>query len=187
MPPPQKPPGEQITVRGTFHIVTFLAQSHASCITVFIRHSFGIEALAWNGLGAFVLLLLCAGSSRDMAAYFGLWFIALLAQRTRSIWLDRQGRRQHSRYSGWPWLAMNFAKTEGKAKLIEIVLCLAVAIVMGPLSETVSKFLLWGCFSLAFVQFIEWHSITMQVRRMRDAEIEMQQAAERFRGDRRDY
>ncbi len=46
----QQPQGEGITLRGGANLLYLLASGHATCITVFTRHSFGIDALGMNGL-----------------------------------------------------------------------------------------------------------------------------------------
>ena len=56
-----------------------------------------------------------------------------------------------------------------------------------PLDEAVGVFVAAGCFSLAMVEGIGREVNRMRVQRMRDAQIENQMLAERFRGQRHDY
>lgn len=185
--PQHKPPADQLTMAGAFGGLYMIALVLTTCVTVFTRRRFGAHALGWNGVGAFVLLLLCAGSWPGMLIYFWIWLAALIIQRSQTIRMELRGDYEHSRYSGWPWLTSRFAKTERQAKALEVPLCMIVGGLLCPLSEQVGMFVILCGFAMSVVLAIEGQAMAMQVRRMRDAEIEMRQAAERFRGVRNDY
>ncbi len=156
--------------RGSLYAIALVL---TTCVTVFTRRRFGAEALGWNGLGAFLLLLFYAGSSPGMQVYFCLWVLALLIQRCQTIWMGIRGHVEHSRYGGWPWLAIRFAKNEMQAKALEVLLCLIAGGLLYSLSEAVGMFVIRCGFGMAVVQVIDRQVLAMQDRRMRDAEIEM--------------
>lgn len=182
----QQTPGEQITLPGTFNLLVILLSAHATCLRVFLRYGFGSEALGANGLGAFLLILAYAGfsNSPEMLTYFWLWFAALIAQRCRTGVLAATGRREHSRYNGWPWLTGLVTRNELAAKAAEGPLCLIIGAILCEWSEQVGYFVMFGMVSLTGLHIIDRIAIEMQIRRMRDAEIEMQWAAEWFRSSR---
>jgi hypothetical protein len=167
-------------------VLLLIANAHATCFTVFFRSNFGVEALGFPGLTAF-LMMVVYGTLRapEMFIYLGAWFIALLAQRMRTLRMVRQGCRVHSRYTGYPALAMKLpGVTERTAVvLVEPLLCLLVgAFLYCTVSQALGGFVMFGVASLLFRYGIEQQITRKRVQTMRDAEIEQRYLAERFRG-----
>lgn len=183
---------DRFNVKSSMNLLYLVASAHATCFTVFLRRGFGTEALGLNGIIALVIILLYAGETRDpyMAWYFWAWLLALIAQRLDTFLLVRKGNREHSRYDGWPniALALPFVKTEAIAKnLVEPLMCFLGGVLLCPLSESLGGFVMLGFFSLVIKRGLESQANRMQVQRLRDAEIEQRQLAERFRGQSKDY
>lgn len=67
------------------------------------------------------------------------------------------------------------------------MLCLLAGVLLMPLDQAVGVFVAMGAFSLAIVEGIGREVNRARVQRMRDARIENELFAERFRGQRNDY
>jgi hypothetical protein len=182
---------EQSSFRSSFNAMYFLANSHATCLTVFLRHSFGSEAIGMNGLVAVLMMLVYRGETRCLAmgTFFMAWLVALIVQRLRTFVLYQRGWRLHSRYGGYPWLAIRipFVKTEVRAMALEPLVCLLVGHVLCRWSEPVGRFVMFGCFSLAIKNGIERQIDRARLRQMHDAVIEQMHLVERFQQTRKDY
>ncbi len=87
-------------------VLYFLCNVHATTFTVLIRSCFGSEALGFPGMFAFVLLLFCMGAEPRMLLWVVAWIPAVITQRIITRKLTKQGVMLHSRYAGYPWLAM---------------------------------------------------------------------------------
>src|SRR5262249_21536970 len=85
-------------------LVYFLANVHATCLTVPIRRCFGREALGWYGFPALLAMLCYASFSRSGAvlAYIALWLAFLISRRIETFRLLKRGAVFHSRYAGFP-------------------------------------------------------------------------------------
>jgi len=183
---------DSFNIRSSLNVLYLLLSGHATCLTVFLRRGFGVEALGINGVMAFTMILLYAAATQDafVAIFFWAWLVALIAQRIETYRLVRRGRIEHSRYDGWPSVAMllPFVKTEFAAKnVIEPAICLFGGALLCPVSEALGGFVLLGFFSLALKRGLENQVNRMRVQRLRDAEIEQRQLAEWFRGQRNNF
>ncbi|HEY2787364.1 MAG TPA: hypothetical protein VGJ05_20580 [Fimbriiglobus sp.] len=179
----EQQPDDKLTMKGSFNVLLYGAQVHAACVWPFLRLGMGVEALRWHGPAAFVLLCLLGCASQSMLIYLAVWLVFVARQRIKA------DPAQHSRYTGYPVVAIRIPgfRTEMKAKAAECLLCLLAGIALMPLDEAVGAFVAAGCFSLAIVEGIGREVNRMRVQRMRDAQIENQMLAERFRGQRHDY
>jgi hypothetical protein len=188
MQPSQQREQAQPEYRNSMGDAYLFAQIHSTCITPFIRADFGTEALGLNGFLAFVLLLFTIGIAPEFQIYFFLWLFAVICQRIRTARRERSGQIGHSRYNGWPWLAMKFprVKSEKTAKLLEPFLCLASGAFISMFSPPVGAFVMAGFVSLSTVLGIELMTIRAQLRRFADSEIEQRLFVER-RSGRRDF
>lgn len=191
MPQQPEPNGFDHDFRNAVNWLYLLANAHAACLTMFIRHSFGTNRPGFSGLFAIFLMLLVVAESNDIRMLWFLyaWFIALVCQRVRTGYLYAHGHREHSEYSGWPWLAMRipFTKSESEAKNQEPLLCLVIGPLLGPLSPTIAVFVMAGVVSLTIVRCMNQYAISRQVTAMRDMQIEQQAMSERMRGLRKDF
>lgn len=189
-PQPQNP-GDLLNPRQGMNLLYWLATGHATCFTVFLRHSFGTEALGRHGITALIIILLyaCAVEEPLMLTFFWVWLAALILQRLRTFSLFRKGVVWHSRYAGYPFLAMRspFVKTEGAAKTLEPLFCLIGGALLCPLSEKLGVFVLTGFVSLLVTRGIETQLVANRRRAMRDASIEQRHMASLFRGETNDF
>lgn len=180
-------PGDKLTPQNSTNAVGFAALCLATCVSVFIRRGFGAEALGFNGAVAFIILLVCAGGDQTggMLLYFFAWLVALMTQRAITIRNEVAGRYQHSKYTGWPVVAMKFCKTESTAKRwVEPFLCVVFGIALLQVSESVGTFVLCCAMALVMADGISSFVDYMRVQKMRDAEIEMRRLREMYRGRR---
>lgn len=178
-------------IRMTVNLTYVIANTHSLCLTPFIRSSFGLRAMGLSGWFSFVLLVLIAASTPDrgMTVYFYAWIVVVSFQRMRTVSRNRRGQREHSRYGGWPWLAMLVPtiNSEHKAKEFEPFMCLAIGLTLMPLSPVVGGFVAAGMLSLGIVQGCHVEARRRTVLSMRDMEIEQNQLRERLRGERNDF
>lgn len=167
---------QKMTNADAFGILYLIAGSHAVAITPFIRRDFGAEAFNPYGLFAFIgLLALTEGRwATPMGIYFTLWFFTLLYRRFESFRLRQKGLVTHSRYIGYPWLAMRFkhVKTMEQARGFEPVICLLAGAALCLVSETLGFFVMAGFVSLGLCMSIDKFAVYKRVQRMQDAVIE---------------
>lgn len=167
-----------------FNLMATIVGIHTTTITPFIRTGFGINANGWTGFGALILLMFWwAADETDqiMGAYVGLWLLALMFQKARTLALIRKGKRIHSHYWGDPWLAMKvpFVRTKDTAiKLVEPLICLLTGVVLNSVSEGLGKLWILGFLSLPIRNAIEHVSTEARLQAIDDAEIEGKYYAE---------
>jgi hypothetical protein len=164
----------------TVNLVYLVATAHATCLTVFLRDSFGAEALGVPGIAAFLLLFVTVGAtgSPDLLFFSLLWFIALIVQRLQTLRNGWCGIHQHSRYAGYPAatrLCCPFVTDERVLQRLEPVL----AAVLGGLvlllwSNDIGQFVLWGAGSLAIRMVLDQFTHHRRLQQLHDAELEQQ-------------
>ena len=173
--------------RQTTNLIYILAAGHATCFTVFMRHSFGTNALGRNGVVALLMILFYIAGTEDprMLLFLWVWLAALVYQRLRTFRLWRKGHVWHSRYDGYPALGMKlpFTKTEGAAPINEILICFLAATAFAPWCESMAVFLMLGMVSLFIVRGFDMQILSNRVRSMKDAAIEQQFLAALHRGE----
>ncbi len=190
---PQKPDQDSLStdLRTGVNFFCMLVNTHALCITIFIRHGFGPNRPGLTGVFCLLLMFLVAAQAQDVRMLFmlQLWFLALICQRIRTMWLVSRGWRGHSYYDGYPWLGMLVTgnTSEEKGRSIEPILCLVMGVVLLPFSPTVGTFVMFGFASLTAVRLIQRAAVRRQVTAMQDLEIEQRVLADRIRGFRRDF
>lgn len=188
-PNPSEPSAtsQGFTLRQTANLIYLLASAHATCFTVFLRHGFGTHALALHGPLALVLLLVYMVLTGDpwMLDFIGLWLIAVLVQRLRTVCLVASGVVWHSHYAGEPSFArgMPFVKTDRGARTVEQFVCVVVGLLLLPVSAELGVFVMAGGLSLAVVLGIDLEITRNRVRAMRDAAIEQRHLATLYRGE----
>ena len=174
-------------MRESFNLFYVLAKVHAMCFYPFIRRDFGSEGLGFPAFFAMVLMLLIGGLGRmpDMFPFLGFWLLTVILQRARTFDLARRGRICHSRYEGYPWLALSFrgVGTESRAKrVVEPVLCLLAGFALYQGYHGLGKFVMAGLVSMCIVAGINRELDRKRLAAMRDAEIEQKWLAARYRG-----
>jgi hypothetical protein len=181
----QQETGLATDLRRTANLLYIVAESHASCVTPFLRHSFGTNMPGMYGIFAILLMLFAFVASEDIGVlcYLVLWFPVLICQRMRTFYLFRCGWREHSRYSGWPWLAklIPYCKTESDAKAMEPAICIGIGFLLLPLSPGTGVFVGLGGVSLFILRIMQLASLSRQVTAMHDMELEQRVLMERVR------
>lgn len=179
---------EQAKSGDPIGVLYFIANTHATCITPFLRTGFGSEALGFPGLFALGILLFCMGAEPLMVAWLLAWLLAVVVQRIITLREIRRGAVIHSRYAGRPILMnLPFVKKERTAMVLEMFVCFTLGAFMLALSHFMGLFLMAGFLSLAIRHGIEDEVYRKRVQRMRDADIEQRALADRFRGHCEDY
>jgi hypothetical protein len=170
--------------RTSFNLAYLLASSHATCLTPFLHFGFGSAAFGINFLGAIAIMMLYGSEAPcdAMADFMAVWFVAIVAQRICTACLLRRGWRLHSRYDGYPWLAMRlpWINTELRALAIEPFLCLLAGELLRPVSPGIGQFVTAGCVSLAVKCGIERQVRLRRLRQMQDAVLEGEYYAAQF-------
>lgn len=171
MPQPSRPPGDQLTFRGSFNLLCIICDIHARMVTPFMRSQTGSGARGFFTFiaGAFMFYLAHALNEETLLTYWAAWLVAVVVQ-----WVDSMAAQKkaviHSQYAGRPVLAMlicPFIKDEGTAKFaIEPFLCLGVGYGLLEWSEVVGKLVMSAAFSLMFLANYDRH-----VRQRREQEV----------------
>jgi len=178
----------KIGMRESFNLLYAAAKVHSMCFwPIFLRRDFGTEALGFPAFFALVLMLLIGGLGRmpEMFPYLGFWLFMLILQRARTFRLVRQGVVWHSRYEGYPWLALciPFVRKESRAKsLVEPVLCLLAGAALYQVYQGLGVFVMAGFFSMVVVDGINRELDRKRLAAMRNAEIEQKWLVARYRG-----
>jgi hypothetical protein len=172
--------------KQSFDIIYFFMLGHAMCLLPFLRVRFGVEALSWSVVAAFIVqaIFFLIAPSQDMLNFFLVWAVFVINRRFMAWRRWRGGHVEHSQYRGFPWLAMKvpFVTWERTAKaLIEPALCLLVGALILPYSPSLGAFILLGVVSLTVVLGIESEINHRRVRRMHDAQLEQRGMSQRFR------
>ena len=171
--------------RESVNLLYIAAKGMAACVWPFIRSHPGVHALGAPGVIALLIILLYAAGQNapEMMTYLVVWFLVVAFRNAQARRQERRGRGEHSRYDGWPWLAMRlpFVRDEVKAKGVEPFVCFAIGVFICPLSEPMGKFVMLGAVGLLLVRVMELRANEVRARRMRDAMIEMRQLSEDLR------
>lgn len=184
----QSQPRDGLTLRGTFNLVYLAAGGLATTLTPFLRTNFGSEALGFHGVAALVILLayFSAYPSVGVAHFCAWWFVALISQRARTLWLHFRGEFIHSRYSGDPWLSLLVPRFRAEhARWLEPILCLVLAHYQAPHDPWLGQLLVWGSGGLFLRLLIDQLIDNKRVQRMRDAEIDQRYIVQRYARQRR--
>lgn len=175
----------KLTTGDSLGLIYLFANSHATAITPLIRNNFGTEAFHPYGLVALLLMLALTGGrwASGMGIYLGVWFIALVVRRIESLRLRMKGFIAHSRYRGYPWLAMKFRfiKDVEQAKGFEPFMCFLIGAAICPMSETLGLFIMAGFVSLGMSMCIDKFIVFKRVQQMSDAVLEGEYYAEEFK------
>jgi hypothetical protein len=120
----------------------------------------------------------------EMFPFLGLWAFVMLCQRASTVRAMRQGVVRHSRYDGDPDTKLIKSRTTVK-QVLEPLFCLACAacLELAGLSHEFAVFVGWGAFSMAMVATIDRELDNKRLQAMRDAAIEQEYLAARYRGE----
>ncbi len=182
----QQQQSDKHDMQGTFNATYVLFNSHASCLTPFLRTQFGKEAFTHTGLMALVLMVTWGGltNSYGMWVMVCLWIVAMLTQRMNGIQNRRNGVVVHSRYNGYPWLSFKLfprIRDETNARGADGFLAIFTGIGLSYVDPALGWFIGVGGFSLLFVEALLVDLRKKRLEAMRDAEIEQRDLAEHYR------
>ncbi|MDB5346002.1 MAG: hypothetical protein JWP89_4379 [Schlesneria sp.] len=166
-------------------LVYFCANVHATCLTPFIRCGFGLEHPGIYGFwsGALILGIAALDMTGVTFMYFCVWLSALVYRRIETLRLVRK-MVVHSRYPGYPWLAMKVPfvrKLSTATALIELELCPLVGLLFVPVSSHLALLVMTCSVSLMVRDGIESEIVRRRLQLMRDAHIEQEYYSRRFR------
>jgi hypothetical protein len=182
----QQRPGEGLTLPGAFNLLYIVMAGYSTCLTVFVRHSFGREALGINGVAALVVLILyssCYPFSRGMGCLLWLWFVALVMQRLCTALVYARGHWIHSHSSGYPWLgyAVPFVRKHKTAIACEFLALCALGGFLMDWDLALGQFVFFGAWTVLLKTNLDEQMERRRLFRMRDAEIEQRTLVERYR------
>ena len=186
--PQHTPPGDGITMAGSFNVLHLLAHAHSLSFTVFLRTDFGSEGIGMCGI-ATIMMMLSWGAFANcvpMFVFFLLWLVALIFQRIRSFSNWRRGIAIHSRYNGTPWISRRLFPrvSELNARGVDAFICFAVGGVIAQFNQPLGLYIMAGFFSVMFTEAIMVEANRRRLRQMRDAEIEQRYFAETYKSGR---
>lgn len=169
-------------------ILMLVAQSLAAPVEVFLRTRFGRRYFgvpATIGLFAVPMWMLFwpAEDPTPILVFWLLYLVMQLRARIESIVLAAKSEPVHTRYNGYPRLARFFRKSdERKIKAsAEPMLVIVVGAGMLAVSGPLGSYLITAGVSLALVASVIESVERNRALSMRDAWIEQQQLATRFR------
>jgi hypothetical protein len=175
-----------VTKKDTFNIVYLVAKGHCACFWPFFRKNFGSEALGIPGLTAFILQFVVWSFWQipEMPVFIGVWLFAILCHRAATTQAIKQGVIRHTRYEGD--VDTTRIKNPAQVKLmLEPLACVVFGIFAEyiGMSHQFAMFIGTGAFSLAAVALLDRMLDQKRLDAMRDAAIEQQYLAARYRGD----
>lgn len=185
----QEQPQTEFTFQDSVNWTYFITSSLATCLTVFTRHQFGSEAFRFDAVCALLILILTAAFSHDdyITLMCLLWVAFLITHRGQTFRNWRKGIHLHSRYAGEPGMAMLFVKDEVRARWLEPFLCAGIGLALSYLSQSLSQFVLVCSVALLIRTWMETETGRVQLRNLRDAEIEQQSLIEHWQKNRGEF
>lgn len=169
--------------KNAFNLLYLLVSAHSWCVLPFLRRGVGREMPGIYGIAAFLGMTFLACEDQVVWHYLGVWFFVLVVLKASSLRAARRGEWIHSRYSGFPWVAMNvpFIRSEKTAMgFVEPAIVFVVGTLLCPLSVNLGGLVLTSAISLMLKYGIEDEIDRQRMQQMRDAEIEMRYYAERY-------
>ncbi len=152
--------------------IYFICNGHKMCITPFIHYGYGSQALGFPAMFALALLVCSCAADPRMVYWLMAWIPALIVQRIITV---RSKVITHSRYAGYPWLAMKvpFLKQETTAvQFTEPMICFTLGALLLGWSQFLGLFLMAGFLSLLICGAIENELFELRLMRMQDARLE---------------
>lgn len=181
----QQPPQDDFSLKDSLNLVMLAAQTHAACITPFLRHSFGRDQPGIFAAFGLLAMLLYAENQRDpaMFLYVAIWLAALAFHGVRALWLAWRGRVEHSFYPGYPYLtlAIPFVTRETTARALEPLFCLLAGRILFECSVPLGQFVAAGAISLSVSELAGRRLRSRRLVSMRNAEIEMRHMTDAYR------
>jgi hypothetical protein len=184
----------QANRRSTMHgqqaanLLQFLVDAWATSAEVFLRREFG-----WNYIGAQaaavvvlvpIFMMLWPGyDPRPLAWFLVAYLVMCVIARLQAGWRRMRGDANHSYYSGWPWLMGIFRRwSEVTVKRwVEPALVGILAALIGEHNAPLASYLVGSALCLFVSGHAREESVRKRVEAMKDAAIEQEIIAERFR------
>eukprot|EP00456_Euglypha_rotunda_P018008 TRINITY_DN162_c0_g1_i29.p1 TRINITY_DN162_c0_g1~~TRINITY_DN162_c0_g1_i29.p1 ORF type:complete len:192 (-),score=51.23 TRINITY_DN162_c0_g1_i29:427-1002(-) len=180
----QQQQNDKPDMKGAFNIAYLVMNSHALTCTVFLRRDFGKEAIGMFGIVGLLMVLVYGGLMNSYAMYLYLlaFLLAVVGQRMQTFQNWRKGDIQHSRYNGYPAIALKlFPKLkEMDAKGIEAFMCLGIGWLLTHVDPALGWYVMGGFFSILLSEGISAEIRKQRLQAMRDAEIENRQLASEY-------
>ncbi len=180
--------------RAAGNIVLLAAQSVAAPVEAFLRVRFGrryFHVPAFLGLFIVPLWMLFwpLEDPRGILLFWCAYIVMQIRARIEMLWRSRMGLVGHSRYNGYPRLARLFRRMpEERIKaVVEPTLVMATGAIALVINAPLGSYLIAAGAALAIVAAAIRGVERMQVMDIRDAWLENEALAERFRKMRNDH
>lgn len=171
--------------------LAYLCQILETSVVVFTRSGFGRRYFGLQAFAVLPLLLLYTTfwpehDPRPIFGYLGAYIVAVALARIGSVRRQRRGEVQHSQYSGTPsilrWPIFRRWLKESTAKgFVEPILVIAFGVGIARLHEPLAVYLVAAAFGQMIAFGIAQAYEDQRLMDMRDAYLEQQHLAERFR------
>jgi hypothetical protein len=175
-----------LDVRAGMNLMYVLVSGHATCVTPFVRRNFGRDALGRNGVVALVILFcyMAAYPRHVVLQQFTMWwFVMLVLQRLKTMYLISRGRSPHSRFDGYPYVGflLPFVKDHKGAWIIEFLALVACGSWLSSIDAPLGKLILISAVCLLVKTGFDEEIVRRRLQTMRDAEIEQRVLLDRYR------
>jgi hypothetical protein len=196
MEDPSRAPGPREQFTGFVSWLAFGCHVLETSIAVFLRRGFGRRYFGLQALAVIPLLLIWAtlwpeSDSTPLLVFLGAYVMGCVVAQAESFRRQRQGEVQHSFYSGapcvmhWPILRRGFSERAAKG-VIEPVMVLIASWFVAQVDEPLGTYLMVAAVGTMLSIGLGRAAEERRLMDMRDAHIEQQNVAERFRnGNRR--
>lgn len=180
----QQQQNDKPDMKGAFNIAYLVMNSHALTCSVFLRRDFGKEAIGIFGIAGFFMILVYGGLMNSYAMYLYLlaFLLAVIGQRMQQFQNFRRGVVCHSRYNGYPILALKLFPRlkEGDAKGVEAFMCLAIGGLLTYVDPALGWYVMGGFFSILLSEGINAELRKQRLQAMQDAVLEQQALAREY-------
>ena len=183
MPQQQQDSTTKVTRGDALGIIYLFAATHVAALSPIIRSCHGSESFGGKAICALVFMAALTDGqwASPMGIYMIVWFAALVYRRFETFNLWRKGVAIHSRFIGYPWLAMKVIKDPEKARGFEPFMCFLIGAALCVISPAVGLLFMGGLISLGVCMGIEQFGVYQRVKHMHDAVIEGEFFAEEFK------
>lgn len=170
--------------------LAWLSQVLETSLAVFFRSGFGRRYLGGQALAVFLIVLVFSAcwpndDPRPLLWFLALYFVGCIWARLGTARQVRRGIIQHSYYSGTPqlmrWPIIRRMREATVKTLIEPLVVFFAAAYLMPLNEPLASYLLIAAIGQMLSQGMARSYEEQRLMNARDAYLEQQQLAERFR------
>lgn len=182
-----KPPGDQITLQGSFNGFYLICRIHSRCVMPFLRTGMGSRAQGLYAVvaGVFMFYLAHALYDQPLLNFFWVWLVAVVVQRMLSGRAAKSGLLIHSQFDGYPTLALRlcpFIRDESMARLaVEPMICFAAGYLLLSWSDALGKLVMSAALSLMFLENFDRHVTNKREQQILDARLEAEHLSQGVR------